>query len=85
MNYCLKGLTKDETKEYILSRLKIAGCHEPIFTDNAFELLFSSTNGCIRLLNSLVRFCLISGANQKLKSIDNEIVFQAQSELNITA
>jgi type II secretory pathway predicted ATPase ExeA len=85
VNYCLKGLTKDETKEYVLSRLKIAGCSEPIFTDNAFELLFSSTNGCLRPLNSLARMCLISGANEKLKSIDAEVVFQAQTELNITA
>jgi type II secretory pathway predicted ATPase ExeA len=85
VNYCLKGLTKDETREYVLSRLKIAGCHEPIFTDSALELLFSSTNGCIRPLNSLARVCLISGANQKLRSIDTEVVFQAQTELNITA
>ncbi len=85
VNYYLKGLTKDETKEYIESRLKSGGCHEPIFTDNAYELLYSSTNGSIRTLNSLVRMCLISGANEKLRSIDNELVFMAQNELNIVA
>lgn len=85
VNYCLKGLTREETKEYIVSRLKLAGCHEPIFTENAFELLYSCTNGCIRTLNSLVKMCLISGANQKMTSIDTEVVFQAQSELCITA
>lgn len=85
VNYCLKGLTKDESKEFVASRLKMAGCHEPVFSDSAFELLFSSTNGCLRPLCSLVRMCLISGANQKLKSIDTDIVFQAQSELNVTA
>ncbi len=84
VNYCLKGLNKDETKEYILSRLKLADCHEPIFDEGAFDLLYSCTNGCLRPLNSLVRMCLVSGANQKLKSIDTEVVFQAQSELNIT-
>jgi type II secretory pathway predicted ATPase ExeA len=76
---------KNEVEEYILSRLKIAGCYEPIFTDNALELLFSSTNGCVRPLNSLARMCLIQGANQKLRAIDTEIVFQVQTELNITA
>lgn len=85
VNYYLKGLTKDETKEYIKSRLELAGCYEPIFTDNAYDLLYSSTNGSIRTLNSLVRMCLISGANEKLKSIDSEIVFTAQNELNIVA
>jgi len=52
VNCHLKGLTKDETFDYITSRLKIAACHEPIFTDNALELLFASTNGYLRLLNS---------------------------------
>ncbi len=85
VNYCLKGLTREETKDYIISRLKLAGCHEPIFSDSAFELLFSCTNGCIRTLNSLTKMCLISGANQKTNSIDTELVFEAQSELNITA
>ncbi len=85
VNYCLKGLTKEETREYILSRLKLADSHEPIFTDSAYDLLHSCTNGCVRPLNSLVKMCLVSGANQKLKSIDTEVVFQAQSELNITA
>ena len=65
VNYCLKGLTRDETKEYVISRLKLAGCFEPIFTDSALELLFSGTNGALRPLNSLARMCLISGANDK--------------------
>lgn len=85
VNYHLRGLTKVETKEYVKSRLESCGCYDPIFSDNAFELLYSSTNGSIRTLNSLVRMSLISGANEKLKSIDNEIVFMAQNELNIVA
>jgi type II secretory pathway predicted ATPase ExeA len=72
-----------KAKGYVLSRLKIAGCHEPIFTDDAFELLFSCSNGCVRQLNFLAGISLISGANQKLKTIDNEVIFQAQTKLNI--
>ena len=85
MNSHLKGLTKDETKEYIAFRLKSGDCHEPIFTDSAYELLYSSANGSIKTLNSLVRIYLISGANGKLESIDTELVFMAQNELNIVA
>lgn len=84
VNYCLKGLTKDETKDYIDFRLKIAGSTEPIFTDDAYELMYSSTSGLIKPLNSLTRMCLISGTNQKLRSINSGVVFQAQTELNIT-
>ena len=85
VNYCLKGLTRDETKEYIESRLEIAGCSEPIFEDDAYEILFSSTNGYIRPLNSLAKMSLISAANEKQKNIDGETVFKVQEELNITA
>ncbi|MTI67934.1 MAG: AAA family ATPase [Firmicutes bacterium] len=85
VNYNLKGLSKEETKDYINTRLEIAGCHDSIFTESAYELLYSSSNGCLRVLNTLAKMSLISGANQKLKSIDNEIIYQAQKELNIIA
>ena len=84
VNYCLKGLTRKETEDYIQSRLKVSGCSKPIFEDNAYELLFSSTNGYIRPLNSLARMSLISAANDEEETIDSERVYQVQQELNIT-
>lgn len=84
MNYCLKGLTREECKPYITSLLKAAGCIEPIFAEDAFELLYSTTNGALRPLNSLTRMCLICGANEKLNSINAEVVYKAQNELDLT-
>ena len=85
VNYYLKGLSRDETKEYIVSRLKLAGRSDPIFTENAFELIYSSTSGCVRLINSLARLSLNTGASKGLDSIDNEVILEAQGEINITA
>lgn len=85
MSYHLGGLSKSETKDYILSRLKMVGCHEPIFTDDAFELLFSSTNGCVRPLNKLTTMALIHAANKKQNTIDADTVYEASSEISITA
>ncbi|MDK2799621.1 MAG: hypothetical protein PWQ70_1240 [Clostridiales bacterium] len=85
VSYHIKGLDKEETFQYVTSRLKVAGCQQPVFTDNALELLFASTNGCIRPLNALAKMALIAGANHKTQSIDAEIVYEAQNELNITA
>jgi len=84
VNYYLNGLTKEETKEYITSRLALAGCHEPIFTDDALELLFSCTNGLLRPLNSIARLSLIQGAAKQTRSIDSDIIFNAQKEVNLT-
>jgi len=83
VNYYLNGLSKEEVKEYISSKLAFAGCHEPLFNDDAFELLFSCTNGLLRPLNTIARLCLISGAAKQTRSIDSEIVFNAQKEANL--
>lgn len=45
VNYHLEGLGANEIKDYIVSRLSAAGCTEPIFADDCFELLYSMTNG----------------------------------------
>ena len=85
MNYCMRGLSKDESKDYVMSRLKISGVSEPIFTDDAYELMYSSTNGCLRSLNSLAKMSLICASNEDARSINSELIFRAQSEINIIA
>ncbi|WP_434564557.1 AAA family ATPase [Thermoanaerobacterium thermosaccharolyticum] len=84
LNYSFKGLNKDETKEYITSRLKCAGCNETIFTDDAIELIYSSTNGYLRKINLLAEMSMILGAKESQKTINGELVFRAQSDINIT-
>lgn len=37
INYTFAGLTREETKEYIISRLKACGVYEPIFQENSYE------------------------------------------------
>jgi len=84
VNHTMKGLTKNECSDFILHRIKLAGRTDPIFTEDALELLFATSNGCLRSLNSLARMALICGTNQKAQAINSEIVYQAQSELAIT-
>lgn len=85
LNYSFKGLSKEETREYIESRLKLAGVAEPIFTEDAYELIYGSTNGSVRKINSLVEMALICGFKEMTKTIDSEIIYKAQSEISITA
>ncbi|CCJ33500.1 ExeA family protein [Caloramator australicus] len=85
VNYSLKGLTLDEVKLYIPYMLKIAGCSEPIFTEDALELLYSSSNGLLRPLNAIARMSLIAGANKNTRVIDSELIYEAQTEVNISA
>ena len=83
VKYFMRGLEKDEVKDYCLSLLKRAGCHEEILTPQSFEAIYATTNGLPRLVNNLVTTCLILAASDKKTIIDHEIVYQAQKELEI--
>ena len=42
VKYFMRGLERDEIGEYCLSLLKKAGCHEEIFTPQAFEAIYAT-------------------------------------------
>lgn len=83
VKHIMQGLTAAELGDYVTSRLMLAGMHEELFTPSAFEAIFAITNGSIRLVNSLTTACLLSACEKKVRSIDEEIVYLAQAELNI--
>lgn len=70
-------------KDYITSRLSVAGCNEPIFSDDSFKILYSITNGQPRQLNPIARMCLVSAASKGIKTITKEDVFNAHQEVSI--
>lgn len=83
VKHVMQGLKSGELKDYCYSRLKSAGLSEEIFTDSAFEAIYATTNGLPRVINSLVTNCLLCAYAKKVRQIDEEIVYQAQTELNI--
>lgn len=83
INYQLEGLGKDEIKNYVTSRLSIAGCSEPIFNEDSYEVLYSSTKGNIRNINSIARMCLVSAALEGKRDISKEDVYKAFKEINV--
>ena len=83
VNYHLEGLGANEIKDYIVSRLSAAGCNEPLFADDCFDLLYSMTNGHPREINSICRMCLISAASKENKFITKEDIFNAHKEVSI--
>ena len=50
-HYELHPLTKDETAQYIMHRLKIAQCEREIFTPEAINEIFTYSQGVPRLIN----------------------------------
>jgi type II secretory pathway predicted ATPase ExeA len=83
INYHLEGLSWNEVKDYVLSRLSVAGCNEPIFEEDCFELLYTMSNGQIREINSIARMCLISAALKGVRIISKDDIFNAHKEVSI--
>jgi len=59
INYNLGPLTQDETRQYILHRLKVAQCERDIFTSKAIEDIFLFSKGIPRLINIVCDLALL--------------------------
>lgn len=85
INYNFNGISKEEVKEYITTRLELCGVNTPleIFNTNAIEAINSCCNGSIRKINSIIDKCLLIGYMNQAKVIDTEIVMNAVNEIEL--
>jgi general secretion pathway protein A len=81
LHYHLIGLTKDETQEYILHRLKLASSNGiDIFTPKALDLVFDYSRGIPRLINLICDSALLSGYVEETKRITESIICEVAKE-----
>lgn len=83
MNYNLDGLSKEESKTYILNKLKKAGCETQVFEESALEALVNASNGVPRILNKLANQSLLIGNSDNKNMIDSEIILKAINDLEL--
>ena len=77
----LTPLNYEETKEYILHRLKIAsGSTRQYFTDEAIELIYSFSKGVPRLINQLCDSAFLTGYIAEAPTIDEKIIDEVIGE-----
>jgi general secretion pathway protein A len=75
VRYHLKPLNRDETREYIEKRLKVAGardCH--LFGDGAVREIWKRSNGVPRIINVLCDNALVTGYVEEKRPIDRKII-----------
>lgn len=77
MNYNLDGLTKEEGREYIRTKLKGAGCMGPVFDEEAVEAVLNAADGTARMISKLCNASLVIGHSRSENLISAEIVMQA--------
>jgi type II secretory pathway predicted ATPase ExeA len=83
INYNFIGISDDEVDQYIISRLKLAGCVEPIFDSNALAAIKSCISGSMRKLNLLTEKCLLIAFKEKIRTVSTNIVMAAQNEISL--
>lgn len=73
LRFALEGLSLEETKEYIEHHLELAAGPKNLFVDDAIEVIFVASEGILREINNICYECLLVGAAQKAKKIDEKI------------
>ena len=84
MNYNMEGYSKEESKAYILTKLRGVNCTRQVFDENALEALANAVNGVPRLLNKLADRCLVIASAKGYDTIGAEIVAQAVNDCELT-
>ncbi len=74
MRFHMKGLRQDETRSYILHRLRIAGASREIFSEDTFQGIYESTGGLPRRINQICDLALLAGFGMRAEKITNAII-----------
>lgn len=74
LNCHLPALTEEETKQYIMHRLEIAGATSNLFTVNALGKIHLFSGGIPRVINSICDHALLTGYSKNLKTINAAVI-----------
>ncbi len=80
--YSMKGLSLQETSEYLMTRMSRAGMSKSIFTEQAVAGIHSYSNGFPRNINNIATQAMIYCASKMLDTVDEEAVYKASVELS---
>ncbi|VAW75541.1 General secretion pathway protein A [hydrothermal vent metagenome] len=79
--YHLEPISRAETAAYIRHRLQICGASEPIFTEDAIDLIQKLSGGVPRLINVLCDRAMLGAFVEGRRRIDEAIVRRAAGEV----
>jgi general secretion pathway protein A len=74
IKFHLRNLSFEETKDYILFRMKHAGGRDSIFTLDAIKLIHEYANGTPRKINQICDMSLLVTSHEKKQNVDVEDV-----------
>lgn len=81
VHYNYEGLSKEETIDYIYSRIEAVGGARTIIDEGAIHALAGFANGVPRTINAVMINALLLGAQTKKQTIDTDTIMAATSNL----
>ncbi len=72
-----------DTAKYIQSRLAVSGRVDPVFQDEALNLIFRNSGGIPRRINTLCDVSLTLGYAKKAARIDTNLILEASEKFGI--
>jgi general secretion pathway protein A len=83
LTYNIKLLSRDETREYIQYRLKVAGNVQEIFTPRAVHQVYKYSRGIPRLINIMCDRALLTGYVKGVTTVSRSIIKECSKELSL--
>lgn len=80
--YHIGPLDKEDTKKYLEHRFKVAGGSYMPFTDEAVEIIYTTSKGIPRVINHLAQNSLLIAFGKGTKYIDKDIALESAEEYN---
>jgi general secretion pathway protein A len=86
INCNLSALTREETQEYILHRLEVAGNRKAVtFHEDSIDAVYQYCRGIPRLTNILCDFILLTAFNEETRTVDADMVHDVARDLDFEA
>jgi len=84
IHYSFSGLSDEETHQYLLHKLRIAGAADSIFGQGTLPAIIGYARGCPRLLDNLMNEALNLGAQLDRPSLDTDVIMAAVNNLALS-
>lgn len=83
VHYNYEGLSSDEAKDYIYSRIEAAGGSRAIIEEAAVHAVAGFCQGAPHIINSVMTDALIMGSQMQMSTINTEIILSASNNLSL--
>ena len=83
VRYQIEPLSVEETAQYVLHRLQVAGAERAIFTAEALREIYVFTKGNPRLTNIICDHALLTGYSMERETIDAGVIRECAEELQL--